>query len=93
MDAANRPVEMIATCSPEGALSPARFRVEGEDGERVTVRIRKIQNTEEIRYRGIEAVRFVCLALIGGQLRLFELRYAVRTHRWVFWRFLDTERQ
>ena len=91
MDAANRPVEMIATCSPEGALSPARFRVEGEDGERLTVRIRKIQDTEEICYRGIEALRFVCLAMIGGRLRLFELRYAVRTHRWVFWRFLDSE--
>lgn len=90
MDAANQPVEMIATCSPEGALRPARFRVE-EGGERVTVRIRKIQDSEEISYRGIEAFRFVCLAVMGGRLRLFELRYTVRSHRWVFWRFLDED--
>ena len=31
MDALNRPVEMIATCSPAGELCPARFRVEGAD--------------------------------------------------------------
>ena len=43
MDALNRPVEMIATCSPAGELCPARFRVEGADGERITVRIRKIR--------------------------------------------------
>ena len=91
MDALNRPVEMIATCSPEGELRPARFRVEGADGEQITVRIRKIRGAEEIAYRGIEAFRFSCLAVIGGRLRSFELRYSVRDHRWVFWRFLDTE--
>ena len=91
MDALNRPVEMIATCSPTGDLSPARFRVEGADGERITVRIRKIRAAEEIDYRGVEGYRFSCLAVIGGRLRAFELRYSVRDHRWVFWRFLDQE--
>ena len=91
MDALNRPVEMIATCSPAGELCPARFRVEGADGEQITVRIRKIRAAEEIAYRGVEGYRFSCLAVIGGRLRSFELRYTVRTHRWVFWRFLDTE--
>jgi len=91
VDALNKPVEMIAVCSPEGTLCPARFRLEAEDGERLTVRIRQIRSSEEIFYRGIEAVRFVCLAMLGGRLRLFELRYTVRTHRWVLWRFLDTE--
>ena len=89
MDALNRPVEMIATCSPEGEMRPARFRVEGADGEQITVRIRKIRDTEQIAYRGIEGFRFSCLAVIGGRLRSFELRYSVRDHRWVFWRFLD----
>lgn len=90
MNALNRPVEMIATCSPEGQLVPARFRLVGEDGERHTVRIRQVRSQEEITYTGIETIRFVCLAVLGGRLRLFELRYAVRSHRWVLWRFLDT---
>ena len=37
MDALNMPLEMIAVCSPDGELSPARFRLETESGERVTV--------------------------------------------------------
>ena len=41
MDALNMPLEMIAVCSPDGELSPARFRLETESGERVTVRIRR----------------------------------------------------
>ena len=89
MDALNTPVEMIAVCSPEGELSPARFRLETESGERVTVRIRQIRRREEIRLMGIESIRFDCLALLGGRLRCFELRYGVRAHRWTLWRFLD----
>lgn len=89
MNALNTPLEMIAVCSPDGALSPARFRLETESGERITVRIREIRRREEIRLMGIESIRFVCLALLGGRLRCFELRYDVRAHRWVLWCFLD----
>ena len=73
MDALNMPLEMIAVCSPDGELSPARFRLETESGERVTVRIRQIRRREEIRLMGVESIRFDCLALLGGQLRRFEL--------------------
>lgn len=72
MDALNMPLEMIAVCSPDGELSPARFRLETESGERVTVRIRQIRRREEIRLMGVESIRFDCLALLGGQLRRFE---------------------
>ena len=52
MDALNRPVEMIATCSPAGELCPARFRVEGADGERITVESSTLEdNIMRIRAR------------------------------------------
>ena len=89
MNALNKPVEMIAVCSPDGALRPARFRLSTEEGERLTVRIRRICRAEEIPYMGIETFRFVCTAVMGGRERTFELRYSVQDHRWVLWRFLD----
>ena len=73
------------------AFAPARFRLETENGERVTVRIRQIRRREEIRLMGVESIRFDCLALLGGRLRRFELRYGVRAHRWTLWRFLDRD--
>ena len=36
-------------------------------------------------------VVILCLALLGGQLRRFELRYGVRAHRWTLWQFLDRD--
>lgn len=89
MNALNKPVEMISVCSPEGAMSPARFRITAEDGEVLTVHIRQIRKSEEIPYLGIETFRFVCTALVGERERSFELRYRVQDHRWVLWRFLD----
>ena len=86
MNALNMPLEMIAVCSPDGELSPARFRLETESGERVTVRIRQIRRREEIRLMGVESIRFDRLALLGGQLR-----YGVRAHRWTLWQFLDRD--
>ena len=50
-----------------------------------------IRRREEIRLMGVESIRFDCLALLGGRLRRFELRYGVRAHRWTLWRFLDRE--
>ena len=89
MNALNLPVEMIAVCSPEGMLSPARFRLRDSEGELVTVRIRRINETEVIPYMGIETLRYRCTAVIGGRERAFELRYSVRDHRWVLWRFME----
>ena len=89
MTTLNRPVEMIATCSPEGMLSPARFRLKERDGSLTTVRIRRIRDTEHVPYMGIETFRFVCSAVMDGRERQFELRYKVREHRWVLWRFLS----
>ncbi len=90
MNALNVPVEMISTCSAEGDVCPVRFRVRGRDGELHTVRIRRVRDTVEIPYFGIETFRFVCTAEIAGRERLFELRYNVRCHRWVLWQFLDS---
>ena len=89
MGALNMPVEMIAVTSREGSLRPVRFRVEDRNGELTTVRLRRIESAREIPYVGIEAFQYVCRAELGGAERLFELRYAVRTHRWVLYRFLD----
>ena len=89
MNALNRPVEMIAVCSPEGRLSPARFRLRDDEGELVTVRIRRIHDTEVIPYMGVETFRYRCSAVICGRERAFELRYSVRDHRWVLWRFME----
>lgn len=89
MDVLNLPVEMISTCSREGTIRPVRFRLEAEDKSLVIVRLRRIESVRENLYVGVEAFQYLCRAELGGRERLFELRYTVRTHRWVLYRFMD----
>lgn len=89
MDALNLPVEMISVCSREGDLRPIRFRLTPEEGDPVTVRLRGIDLVQAVRYVGQEAVRYLCRGELEGRERRFELRYDLRSHRWVLHRFLD----
>ena len=51
MNALNRPVEMIAVCSPEGNLFPARFRLRDDGGELITVKIRSVRDHRWVLWR------------------------------------------
>jgi len=89
MTALNKPVEMISTCSREGAIRPVRFRLEAEDQTLITVRLHQIESIQEILFVGAEAFLYICRGEMGGRARRFELRYSLRRHRWVLHRFLD----
>ena len=55
----------------------------------IDIATRRIHDTEVIPYMGVETFRYRCSAVIGGRERAFELRYSVRDHRWVLWRFME----
>lgn len=83
MEWRNIPVQMISVCDCDGRLRPIRFRFDdGEYGVR-TVSIQKVLSAKEIQYVGIEAFAFVCSAALEGSEKQFELKYTVRTHKWV----------
>ena len=82
----NIPVQVIAHCDADGAIRPLRFRFE-DDGHAVhTVRIDEVADCRHVEYLGIETFVFLCKASGDGAERMFELRYTVRTHRWVLFR-------
>lgn len=84
----NQPVEMLAVCDTAGTLRPLRFRLENEANELQVVQISEVLSCKEIQYVGIEAFSYLCSAEFGGRRRLMELRYTVRTHRWVLFRMI-----
>ena len=88
MEQKNRPVEMISICSTEGRILPVRFRFEAEDRSIRTVQISEVVSAKEISYVGIEAILYVCKAQMEELERLLELKYTVRTHRWVLFRVI-----
>ena len=82
----NLPIEMISVCTVDGTLTPLRFRMEDEEHMLRTIVIRQVVCFKPIQYAGVDAIQYLCKAVIEEKETLFELRYAVRTHRWSLFR-------
>lgn len=83
---ANMPIQMIAHCDADGSMRPLRFRFEDRDHTLHTVQIAQVLDARRVEYVGIEAFIYLCKAVLRDRECLFELKYTVRTHRWVLFR-------
>lgn len=82
----NLPVEMISVCTVDGTITPLRFRMEDEGHMLQTIVIRQVICFKPIQYAGVDAIQYLCKAVVEDRETLFELRYTVRTHRWSLFR-------
>ena len=81
-DTCHIPIQVISLCGADGQMQPLRFRFEDETHQMHTVQILEVLDTRTVSYVGIEAFRYLCRAEEDGIGHLFELNYAVRSHRW-----------
>lgn len=88
MDVHITKVEMISVCSYDGKLSPLRFRFEDADQYLQTVSVTKILDRREMTYVNVEYFLFICKGVMQERERLFELRYAVTSHKWELFRII-----
>ena len=82
MEQINTPVDVISMCSANGDIRPLRLRMESEDHQLMRVDIDEVVSSKPIQYVGIEAVVFLCRAMVAQKEWLFELKYTIRTHSW-----------
>ncbi len=76
------PVDVISVCSACGEIRPLRLRMEDEQHRLLRIDIEEVISTKPIQYVGIEALIFLCKAMVAGKQWLFELKYTIRTHSW-----------
>lgn len=88
MEITNLPVKMLSVCDTAGEITPVRFRLELEDHLLRTVHITQVVSRQAVQYVGIEAFVYLCKAELDERERLFELRYTVRSHKWVLQRLV-----
>lgn len=80
------PVDVISMCAASGEIRPLRLRLEDEAHQLLRVDIDEVISVKKVEYVGIEAMIFLCRAVIRGKESLFELRYTIRTHSWCWLR-------
>jgi len=82
----NLQIEMISVFSADGSITPLRFRMENEEHCLETVAISQVVCAKPICYAGVDAIQYLCKAVVEEKEKLFELRYTVKTHRWTLFR-------
>lgn len=86
----NIPIQAGSVTDTTGKIIPIWFRYEDPNEHEVhMVKIEKVLSTKEINYVGYKMIQFVCNADVEEQRRIFELRYSIGTHKWVFFQMLD----
>lgn len=88
MQAFNIPIQVFCAVSTIGDLTPLRFRYEAENHQILTVHIAGILSQKETRTAGTREIIFTCTANMEGVVHLFNLKYNINQHRWIFVQFL-----
>ncbi|MBQ6431820.1 MAG: hypothetical protein IJJ99_08095 [Oscillospiraceae bacterium] len=82
----NLQIEMISVFATDGSITPLRFRLENEEHCLETVTISQVVSVKPICFAGIDAIQYLCKAVVEEKEKLFEVRYTVKTHRWTLFR-------
>ena len=88
MDVMNLPVQVIVHCEAGGEMHPLRFQYEDEKHLIHTIQIDRVTDRRKTNYVGIDAIHYICKGQDGEKEHMYELRYAIGTHKWVLFRMI-----
>lgn len=81
-------IDVICVYDTGGNVRPLRFRFEDSEHQLHVIYIDEIIYEKNTEYVGIESILYGCRAELEGKEHLFELRYTIRSLRWVITRVL-----
>lgn len=81
-----KPVDMVCWFEKTGAPHPVRFKVTGEDESEKVIKVDRILHKDKEKLAGNEMLIFRCQSVINNQRKLFELKYELRTCKWILWK-------
>lgn len=85
----NIPIQLVSVCSTLGDITPRWFRYEDEERLIIKVQISEVVTQNNISFVGIKMIQYICKAKIQEKERLFELRYDINSHKWIFHQMLN----
>lgn len=81
-----KPIEMICWFEKDGTPHPVRFRIEDESGSYITMLIHKVLKVDKERLAGNWMYRFTCQGIVGGSVKIYEVKYELGTCKWILFK-------
>jgi len=88
----NIPVQMFPVVDTTGNTRPLAFRYEDENHAIQTVKAIRTLTAHECNFVGQRCIKCVCKAMVTDEREreiLFELKYLIESHRWIFVKMLN----
>lgn len=81
-----RPIEVVSYTSNKGDVRPLRFRLQMEDETIKVIKVDKVIVKETEKLAGNIMFVFKCQSLIDDVMKLFEIKYDLKTCRWMLYK-------
>lgn len=81
-----KPIDMVSWTDKAGKINPVRFRLQTEEGDNEVIKVDKIFTREKEKLAGNEMLLFKCQSVINNKQQPFELKYELRTCKWILWK-------
>lgn len=77
---------MLCIFDTTGILSPIRFRIQNEDGQKQVVRVEKIIKKDIEKLAGNKMIVYTCQSSINGESRLYTIKYEIDSCKWFIYK-------
>ena len=82
----SQPIEVISYTDNKGDIRPLRFRLQVGDEKIEVIKIDKVIVKETEKLAGNNMIVFKCQSLIDNAEKLFEIKYELRTCKWILYK-------
>jgi hypothetical protein len=79
-------IEMVAWFNKQGIPKPVRFRIQNEDESYRVIKIDKVVTMDKEKLAGNEMLVFKCQSIIEGVMSIFEIKYEIKTCKWILYK-------
>ncbi|MBL4934479.1 hypothetical protein JK636_01755 [Clostridium sp. YIM B02515] len=81
-----KPVDMVCWFEKTGVPHPIRFKITSEDESEKVIKVDKVFAVDKERLVGNDMLVFKCQSVINNTQKIFELKYELRTCRWILFK-------
>lgn len=80
------PIDMVCWFEKTGIPHPVRFKVAREDESEIIIKVDKVITVDKERMAGNDMLIFRCQSVINNTNKAFELKYELRTCKWILYK-------
>lgn len=80
------PIDMVCWFEKTGIPHPVRFKVTKDDESETVIKVDKVITLDKEKLAGNEMLVFKCQSVMQNRERLFELKYEIKTCKWILFK-------